>query len=199
MVADFVDFLIRNHALEEKYREYSIYGLTMAVEKMIVCTVLLGISLLLGKVPEGMVFIACFLALRQTTGGFHAETFLGCLIGSVITVVLVLEVLAKLADGHLFIMVSLFIISSVCILLFAPVNHPGLMLTLEEQRQYRYWSRVVLFVEIGLALTGCILQMKWQRYIMMAIIICAIFIIVAKLLRQEVRMDESSEERQHDA
>ncbi len=50
MVADFVDFLIRNHALEEKYREYSIYGLTMAVEKMIVCTVLLGISLLLGTV-----------------------------------------------------------------------------------------------------------------------------------------------------
>lgn len=195
MVADFVDFLIRNHALEEKYREYSIYGLTMAVEKMIVCTVLFGISLLLGKVPEGMVFIACFLALRQTTGGFHAETFLGCLIGSVITVVLVLEVLAKLADGHLFIMVSLFIISSVCILLFAPVNHPGLMLTLEEQRQYRYWSRVVLFIEIGLALTGYILQMKWQGYIMMAIIICAIFIIVAKLLRQEVRMDESSEER----
>ena len=28
MVADFVDFLIRSHALEEKCREDSIYGLT---------------------------------------------------------------------------------------------------------------------------------------------------------------------------
>lgn len=199
MVAGFVDFLIRNHALEEKYREYSIYGLTMAVEKMIVCTIMFGIFLLLGKVPEGIVFIVCFLTLRQTTGGFHAKTFLGCLTGSVTTVVLVLEVLIKWADEHMVIAFFLFIISSVCILLYAPVNHPGLMLSLEEQRKYRYWSRVVLFVEMGFALTGYILQMKWQWYIMMAIIICAIFIIVAKLLRQEVRMDESSEERQHDA
>ena len=29
MVADFVDFLIRSHALEEKYREDSIYGLSL--------------------------------------------------------------------------------------------------------------------------------------------------------------------------
>lgn len=195
MVTDFVDFLIRNHSLEEKYREYSIYGLTMAVEKMIVCTVLFGISLLLGKVPEGMVFIVCFLALRQTTGGFHAETFLGCLAGSVTTVVLVLEVFVPLLAKHMNIFGLLLIFSIVCILLFAPVNHPDLVLTPEERRKYRNWSRGVLFMETGTVVAGNILKMRCQQYILMAIIICAVFIVLAKIIRQEVRTDENEENR----
>lgn len=195
MVASIVDFLIRNNALEEKYREDSIYGLTMIAEKMIVCIVLFGISFLLGKFLEGMVFVVCFLMLRQTTGGFHANTFLGCIMGSIITVVLVLEVLASLAEGHMIIFGIMLIISIFCILLYAPINHPDLMLTLEEKKKCRYWSRVILFIEIGIVGLGYILQMRWQQHIMIAIIICAVFIVVAKVLGQEVRMDESKEGR----
>lgn len=195
MVADFVDFLIRNHALEEKYREDSIYWLTISLEKMVACTVLFGISFLLGKFIEGMVFVVCFLMLRQTTGGFHANTFLSCLVGSITTVVLALEILPSLVVEHTILFGLMIIISIVCILIFAPVNHPDLMLTFEEQRNHRYWSRWVLFVEIGIAGVGFILQMKWQYYILMAIIICAVFIIVAKLLRQEVKIDEGKEDK----
>lgn len=196
MVANFVEFLIQNNALEEKYREDSIYGLTMALEKIIVCMVLFSISFLLGKFLEGMVFIVCFLMLRQTTGGFHADTFPGCVIGSIATVALVLEIFAPLAEEHMIIFGLMLVISIVCILLFAPVNHPDLRLTIGEQRKHRHWSRVVLFVEFGMAGAGWALKMEWQQYIMMAIVICAVFIIIAKLLRQEVRMDEDKENRQ---
>ncbi len=34
MVAGYVDFLIRNNALEEEYREDAVYGMTLAVEKV---------------------------------------------------------------------------------------------------------------------------------------------------------------------
>lgn len=195
MVADFVDFLIRNDALEEKYREDSIYGLTLVFEKLIVCTVLFILFFLLGKFCEGVVFTVCFLMLRQTTGGFHARSFLGCFIGSIATVVLTLEVFMPLLAKYMILFTLTLIVSIICILIFAPVNHPDLMLTREEQRKHRNWSRWVLFVEIGLAGAGFIIQMKWQYYILMAIIICAVFIIVAKLLRQEVRMDERKEDR----
>ena len=101
MVADLVDFLIRSHALEEKYREDSIYGLTLVFEKVIVCTVLFIISFLLGKFWEGVVFTVCFLILRQTTGGFHAKSFLGCFIGSIVSVVLALEVFVPLLAKYM--------------------------------------------------------------------------------------------------
>ena len=196
MVADFVDFLIRSHALEEKYREDSIYGLTLVFEKLIVCTVLFMLSLLLGKFWEGVAFTVCFLMLRQTTGGFHAKSFPGCFIGSIATVVLTLEVFVPLLAKYKIIFGLTLVISVLCILLFAPVNHPDLMLTSEEQRKHRNWSRGILFMEIGAAGIGIILKMKWQQYILMAIIICAVFIIVAKLIRQEVKTDENKENRQ---
>jgi accessory gene regulator B len=196
MVADFVDFLIRSHALEEKYREDSIYGLTLVFEKLIVSTVLFMLSLLLGKFWEGVLFTVCFLMLRQATGGFHAKSFPGCFIGSIATVVLTLEVFLPLLAKYKIIFGLICIISIFCILLFAPVNHPDLMLTLEEQRKHRNWSRGILFMEIGAAGIGTILKMKWQQYILMAIIICAVFIVIAKLIRQEVRTDENKENRQ---
>lgn len=197
MVADFIDFLIRSHALEEKYREDSIYGFTLIFEKLIVCTVIFILSFLLGKLCEGVIFTVCFLMLRQTTGGFHAKSFSGCFIGSIVTVLLTLEVFMPLLAKYMIIFKLAFIVSIICILIFAPINHPDLMLTLEEQRKYRNWSRWVLFVEIGIAGVGFILQMKWQNCILMAIIICAVFIIVAKLLRQEVKMDERKEDREN--
>lgn len=195
MVANFVDFLIRSHALEEKYREDSVYGLTLVFEKLIVYTVLFIISFLLGKFWEGVAFTVCFLMLRQTTGGFHAKSFLGCFIGSIAMVVLTLEVFAPLLTKYMIIFGLTLVISIICILFFAPVNHPDLMLTLEEQRKHRNWSRGILFIEIGAAGAGILLKVEWQQYILMAIIVCAVFIVVAKLIRQEVRTDENKENR----
>lgn len=196
MVAGFVDFLIRNNALKEEYREYAVYGMTLAVEKMIVCMAVCVVSFLMGKFPEGALFTLCFLVLRQTTGGFHAKSFPGCFAGSVVTVVLCLEVFVPLLAKHLIIFGMLFIISIICILLFAPVNHPDLMLTEEERRKYRIRGRGILFIETGAAVAGTILKMKWQQYILMAVIICAVFIVLAKIIRQEVRTDENKENRQ---
>lgn len=196
MVTGFVDFLIRNNALEEEYREDAVYGMTLVVEKVIVCMAVCVVSLLLGKFLEAAVFTLCFLALRQTTGGFHAKSFPGCFAGSVVTVVLCLEVFVPLLAKHLIIFGMLFIISIICILLFAPVNHPDLMLTAEEQGKYRIWGRGILFMETGVAVAGTILKMKWQQYIILAVIICAVFIVLAKLMRQEVRTDENKENRQ---
>lgn len=196
MVADFVDFLIRSQTLEEKYREDSIYGLTMVFEKLIVCTVLFILSFLLEKFWEGVAFTICFLMLRQTTGGFHAKSFLGCFISSIATIVLTLEVLVPLLAKYMIVFGLTLVISILCILFLAPVNHPDLMLTLEEKRKHRNWSRGVLLLEIGAAGIGTILKMKWQQYILMAIIICAVFIVIAKLIRQEVRTDENKKNRQ---
>lgn len=186
----FVDYLIKNNALEEKYREGSIYGLTIIAEKMIVCAILIAVSVGLGKVKEGIIFAVSFMMLRQVTGGFHATTFLKCLIGSVTIFVLSLEVFANLVNNYRAIATLLCIISCICIIVCAPVNHPNLMLSQMEKGRLRFASRVVLSVEVALIVLGYIFRLKYQWHIMMAVIICAFFIIVGKLLRQEVKMNE---------
>lgn len=190
MLANFIEFLIQNGALEEKYKEDSIYGLTILLEKIVACMILFFVSFLLRKTLEGMVFVTSFLMLRQTTGGYHAKTFQGCLTGSVVTVLVVLKIFTPLAQNQSILLVAILLLSVVCILRFAPVNHPNLMLTKEEEKRYARWSRRILFIEICMIGIGSILGLQWQYYVADAVIMCAIFIILAKILKQEVGCDE---------
>ena len=162
----------------------------MAIEKIIAYSVLLCSAFFVGKILEGVLFIVPFLVLRQMTGGFHAKTIWGCLVGSTITMLLALQIICPLVEKHEIVYGILFFLSIVCIICFAPVNHPNLMLTEEEQKHLRLQSRIVLGIEIGIITIGYILHMRWQQYIVIAIIICAVFILLSKLLRQDVLKDE---------
>ena len=77
MVAFFVDYLIQKEVLEEEEREDSIYGLTLLMEKVIACVLLILIAVLVGKPISGIIFIVSFMTLRQMTGGYHVESFIG--------------------------------------------------------------------------------------------------------------------------
>lgn len=190
MIAYFVGFLIRNNALDEEYKEESIYGLTIALEKIIAYILLTGVAFLIKKPISGTIFIIFFLMLRQTTGGYHAKSFWGCLAGSVLVFLLAIEVITPLLMRYEIIAGIILIFSSVIIWRFAPVNHRNLSLSENELKEYSTWSRVVLGMESGTTIMGFLLHMRWRQYIMVAIILCAVLILLAKILNQEVDYDE---------
>ena len=142
------------------------------------------------KPIDGIIFTVSFMAVRQTTGGFHAKSFLGCLTGSVLTLLMALEIIAPLIEKYEMVKGIIFILSTVCIWCFAPVNHPNLALSKCEQQEYKMWSRKVLGMEFGVIVIAYLLHMRWQQYMMLAIVFCAVFILIAKIVRQEVKCDE---------
>lgn len=160
MVAGFVDFLIQHEVLDKTYREASVYGLTLLFEKILTYLLLLGMAFALGKPVEGLVFAVCFVSLRQTTGGFHAKTFQGCLVGSVISFYLTVELMTVWLQSYPLIAGSLLLIAIICVLIWAPVNHPNLLLAKDEIEKIRLWSRVVLLIEVSIILAGYFLHMQ---------------------------------------
>lgn len=192
MVAGFVDFLIQHEALDKTYREASIYGLTLLFEKVLTYLLLMGIAFALGKPIEGLVFAVCFVSLRQATGGFHAKTLQGCLVGSILSFYLAVELMAVWLQSHPLIAGSLLLIAIICVLIWAPVNHPNLLLTKDEIKKNKLWSRGILLIEVSIILAGYLLHMQWQQYIVSAVILCAVFILIAKLIGQEVRGNEET-------
>lgn len=137
MITAFVNFLIRKGALDKEYQETSVYGLTLLVEKVVTYLLLSGLALFMGKLAEGLVFAVCFVCLRQATGGFHAKTFLGCLAGSAVSFFIAVEVLAAWLDRCPLAVAVLLILSIFCVVVWAPVNHPNLLLTEEEMKKNR--------------------------------------------------------------
>ena len=92
MIVKFVKYLIDKDVLDKQYEEDSIYGLTIMLEKIAAYVVLFCIAFIVRKPIEGIIFTVSFMAVRQTTGGFHAKSFLGCLTGSVLTLLMALEI-----------------------------------------------------------------------------------------------------------
>lgn len=190
MVAGFVDFLIQQGMLDKTDREASVYGLTLLFEKTVTYLLLMGIALFLGKPIEGIVFAVCFVLLRQTTGGFHAETFPGCLAGSALSFYFAVEIMVAWLQCHLWISNGLLLMAVICVWVWAPVNHPNLLLTKDEIKKNRLWSRCVLLIEGSFIVLGYVLHRQWQQYIVSAVILCAVFMLIAKLIGQEVRDNE---------
>lgn len=149
MIVKFVKYLIDKDVLDKQYEEDSIYGLTIMLEKIAAYVVLFCIAFIVRKPIEGIIFTVSFMAVRQTTGGFHAKSFLGCLTGSVLTLLMALEIIAPLIEKYEMVKGIIFILSTVCIWCFAPVNHPNLALSKCEQQEYKMWSRKVLGMEFG--------------------------------------------------
>lgn len=187
MITGLVDFLIQQDVLDKTYRDDSVYGLTLFLEKMVTYLLLMGIAFFLGKPAEGLMFAICFVFLRQSTGGFHAKTFIGCLIGSVLSFYVAMEVMAVWLQSHVLISSSLLLMACICVFVWAPVNHPNLLLTEDEIKRNKLWSRSILLIEVCIIEIGYVLHMQWQQYIVSAVILCATFILIAKLIGQEVR------------
>lgn len=143
-----------------------------------------------GKPLQGMLFALSFVSLRQTTGGFHAESFWGCLFGSTLILLSTVKIIVPISERYAEVIGILLLLSILCILCFAPVNHPNLALTKEERKKHKYLSICVLCVELGIIGVGEYLQMHFQRYMIASVILCAVFILLAKIIGQEVKGDE---------
>lgn len=187
MITGLVDYLIQQDVLDKTYRDDSVYGLTLFLEKTVTYLLLMGIALFLGKPVEGLMFAICFVFLRQSTGGFHAKTFAGCLAGSVLSFYIAVEIIAVFLQMHELISSSLLLMASICVFIWAPVNHPNLLLTEDEIKKNKLWSRSILLIEVCIIAIGYVLHMQWQQYIVSAVILCAVFILIAKLIGQEVK------------
>ena len=190
MIEHLVQIVIQKEILDEEHREEYVYALTTMFEKVIAYSIILIVAILIGEPLHGMLFAVSFVVLRQTTGGFHAESFLGCLIGSVLTLLVTAKILMPLLQRYTTVIGILLLLSVLCILCFAPVNHPNLVLTRKERKRHKYLSICVLCVELGIIGIGEYLQEHFQRYMVTSIIICALFILLAKIIRQEVKYDE---------
>jgi len=57
---------------------YAIEAVLAVLFNVIICLI---ISVLFGRVPEGIIFISAFALLRRFTGGYHANSHTKCILG----------------------------------------------------------------------------------------------------------------------
>lgn len=172
-------------------RDEYLYSLTCFVEGILTIGSILILAICFEKIIPTIMFLLFFFSLRRRTGGFHLNSFGSCFIGTLILYVLIV-ICAKYAVLERLVLVLFTVCSYVCILIIGTVNHPNMDMSKEELNASKTSSR--LLVSMLIMLVGFLwwieANMEIIVYMCLAIILCASLLIIAKIVKQEVRVNE---------
>lgn len=184
-----VESLVNYEIIDQSMRAQYIYAAEMLAEKIISIVMVLTIGILMGMLPQAVVFAVFFLALRKYTGGYHAGKFTVCFIESTGMMLIVLYI-GDLLTSYAWAVAIMLFVSSLVILIGGTVNHQNMNYDLRELKEASRCARYVLLIEVFiisvLNLIGA--SESYLVYMSLGVILCAGSMVAAKVLKQEVTL-----------
>ena len=186
------DWLIKNGTISQQSKDNYIYGIEVTMEKLISYSVLFILAVFLKILIPSILFFLFFIVLRGYTGGYHAKTFMGCFISSIFLYLGCSQLMVPFFISESKYVIPVTIVSCIIILILAPMNHPNLNLNHKELRSCKIGTRIVLMIEVIFVVFGIKsgINTVYIVFPFLGTFICAVLLIVAKLIRQEVAGDE---------
>ena len=197
LISKFVDYLILNNITSENMREVDIYSFEVIIGKMLNYGTLLLLSWMNGNILQTLVFMIVFFSLRSRNGGFHAKKFLHCYFGTIAIYFCVLNMIVPAIKAHKYMHLYVMTISNITVYLFAPINHPNLQLNDDEIRLCKKSARrLIIGLSIGvIVLTKLSIISEYTYYMLAGMGVNTGLLLIAKILKQEVRKDEKNERK----
>lgn len=121
-----LEYLIRSKVIEDtdSDREYYQYGIEITVSSLLNIVLILSIGIITHSLFESIIFLICFVLIRQFTGGYHADTYFKCNLTFCISFIAVL-ILYYTTAQYLSTYISI-LITFVCVSVFllkCPIEH----------------------------------------------------------------------------
>jgi len=185
-------YLVKNEVGKADNEEFYIYGIEIMIEKVLTYSVLLILALYFKLLIPSLLFVAFFILLRGYAGGYHAKTYTGCFIGTVGMYIACSQVVMPIFLKEEILLFVGLAITITLVLILAPVNHPNLDLNLNEIKKCKNGVEIVLVIEVALILGGILLSVN-EVYIvfpLLGMMMCAILLVIAKIIKQEVKVHE---------
>ncbi len=167
-----------------EYYEYALIGM---VEHAITVGTMVLLGLIFRQFLPTICFIVFFISLRKRTGGFHANEFWQCYLGTVITYIVVMQIVPMLCINPTIMYGMLFFaITLICII--GTINHPNIDMSKSELQESKKAARLVVLMEVMIIAVLVYLKadILYIGYMSVAIILCAFLMCLAKIIKQEV-------------
>ncbi|MDE6641733.1 MAG: accessory gene regulator B family protein [Acetatifactor sp.] len=178
-----------NDLISASEGEYYEYALITLMERGITVSTILLLGLLCRQFLPTICFLVFFLSLRKRTGGFHAEKFWQCYLGTAITFVAVVGVAERLS-GETSIMLGLLGCSVILIEVIGTINHPNMDMNVIELQEAKKSARIMALLEVAIIvmLVSFGFNGLCVTYMTIAVVLCAILLCFAKIIKQEVKV-----------
>lgn len=150
-------YLISSNVIENvaESRDYYQYGIEITISSLLNILLIVTIGIVSGNILESIVFLACFVPLRQFTGGFHAKTYFLCNLSFSISFVILLTVY-RFTNQYVTPYIGFSIILFSCIIFFSecPIENKNKIISKEKKKIHKAVS-IILCAFYGI--TGMVL------------------------------------------
>ncbi len=169
--------------------EYYEYALIAMVENAVTIGSMLLLGLLFKQFLHTVCFMVFFLSLRKRTGGFHADKFWQCYLGTVIFYIAIMQIVPILCRNQV-VMYAMLFLAMLLICIMGTINHPNMDMSKSELRESKKAARLLVLLEVMIlaALVYLKADLLYIGYMSVAIILCAFLMCLARIIKQEVRV-----------
>ena len=186
IVDEILGYVTQLYGFNDTQKEIARYGIQGIFEIGINIIISLIIMYQMDMILEGMIFFLVFIPLRTFVGGFHLETYLGCLISSSVILIAVLEI-----SSHVTIRASLcFICSFVLELMIwrtGMITNPNRPVSANEEKQILIRIKYTLIILQIISLIMLLLQsVRFLKVIMFCLCTILLSQLAGKLKYQRV-------------
>ena len=189
MVLKIVNKMEMEKIISKSNCEYYEYALIAMVENAVTVGTMLLLGMLFGKFLQTICFLVFFLSLRKRTGGFHADKFWQCYLGTIITYIAVIQATPMLC-GTPTVMYGILIFAIILIYIMGTINHPNMDMDKSELQESMKAARLIVLIEVMIIAVLVYLKadILYIGYMSVAVILCAFLMCLARIIKQEVRV-----------
>lgn len=185
-----VNALYENNFILGTQREDYAYAFITEAEKIITIFSIIIISTFEKQYLNSFLFSVAFFCLRHRTGGAHFSTFKKCYVGTLIMYICLFRFiqLTKHNDMFVNILFGVTIASVVIIIYIGCVNHYNMNMNKMELEANKKRARFTVMIELGFVIYLILMNANIETIesIELAIIVCSVLMIIAKIMGQEV-------------
>ena len=138
-------FCISNGVISDQDREKYDYCYEILLTTTLNTAAIVLIGLLTGSLAQAVCFMLVFALLKNTVGGYHADSHLACFAGTVGTFLLYRLMAAIIPAGTLTTIAALFaVFAGITVFLLAPVGTKNKPLCMRQKSQLKEDSRLLI-------------------------------------------------------
>ncbi len=170
----------------EEVRAYYQYGIEITISSVLNVVLITLIGLITGNLLESVVFLLCFIPLRQFTGGYHANSYFRCNLTFSVSFTLLLFVY-HLTKEHITSYVIILIIFVSCIIFFSecPVENKNKPISENKKKLHKVLSVILGVAYGGVGVALVLLSHKIGVILLYTLVLITILIIIATF--QDIR------------
>lgn len=183
LVSIFLNFMIKNNVISKDTEEIEFYryGIEITLSSLINIALVSIIGIVTNYTFESIMFLAVFIIMRSFTGGYHANTYIKCILVTSISFIVLLLMFKTIKNISLKSIILIAVFQVLIIALLAPIENKNK--PIENRTVYKIISTVLSVVLSAISIVLIIKGVDLGLIILLTLALVSILIIYARFIK----------------